>query len=1182
MKKFVLILLITIFSGMLYGNSLVWNKDNNFKDWTFAYLAKKEISDGILVLTNIKFDCQIAAFNLNIDPEKYNTFTYTYRVTGGQKTKGEFYFAHLNEKFSDSRRWNTPALNNDGQWHTVSVSPHSLKSWVEGGMIKSLRFDPTNSAGGKIEIREMRLEWRDLSKKKAIIDGPVWPAVKSELWTKNENNNNDSKYFVGKMIRAIEDIPDNRKYSEFYLRKNFVLKEKPLHAFIQYTADDCAEIFVNGQNAGNANNWRTCVTADVAKFLKKGKNTIAFYYINEDRYGGILAELYVQYKDGSSERINSDKKFRSSVVFSKTWNQTDFDDSQWHNVIEQTPPPAAPWKQKIPYRYFENIIQVISAETFPQKVKAGDQVQIKLLCKGKIPPVNSNVSIVLKKDKKNLFTENISLKKENIIKHDKNSFVIQIAYQTPKYIKAGKFDINIDLDTLSTQSSRYPKLSFITTPVKCDPEFPKKNICRIVKKDDIPYIELNGKPFFMSWINANDKFVPAELPVNVVTVGTEASSYWPRTGTFCPEAFDIAAEKKAKLFPNAYFIFNISLVVPNDWRNLFRDEMALLENGNIASYGYPPHSYSSPTAQKHFKEIIAKSIRYLENSPYANRIIGYRISGGYTGEWLGWEPGNSALDFSMCSKNAYSLFFKKNYPQFKNSAIPLKEERINKDNDILWNKEKYHRAVAYQQFTSRQVIDFLIPLCRKLREEVGSDKIIGTYYGYTATLHHTGYSQYRAYYDLKYFLDAGVVDFLMSPNSYPLRNLGDTCGEMKPFRTLQNNNIIPVCEDDTRTHNSYDVSRMPGSSSQTVTEFQSIAVERRNMGIAICRNSPNYFYPLVGGGEVSFPAMKKEIAILHTVGQHCLDNGAKRNSQTALIVSEESIKSIPSMHGLYAESNIIDQYYNFDGSVKQIPRVKNLLNYETFVGNQGRFLRSGAPVDILLAEDLKKSDKNYKLYVFLNIYEFNDEILDTIKKLQQKKCTILYLYAPGYYKGFSSGIANMTKLTGFYFEKLPIAEKAEITLKNGKKMGTPTVEISPLFAIKDPQAESLGKYPCGKIGAAVKKTNNALSIFSGVWQLSTDFIDSVMNKAGIFRYAAGNDPLEANDSLIVIHARNSGTKKIMLPYKAAAVLDVYNNKIIARNADNFECKLKLHETKLFYYGKNAAALQQKLQEINSQ
>ena len=34
------------------------------------------------------------------------------------------------------------------------------------------------------------------------------------------------------------------------------------------------------------------------------------------------------------------------------------------------------------------------------------------------------------------------------------------------------------------------------------------------------------------------------------------------------------------------------------------------------------------------------------------------------------------------------------------------------------------------------------------------------------------------------------------------------------------------------------------------------------------------------------------------------------------------------------------------------PRIKNIINYETFVGNQDRFTRSGAPVDQLLAEDL--------------------------------------------------------------------------------------------------------------------------------------------------------------------------------------------------------------------------------------
>ena len=71
--------------------------------------------------------------------------------------------------------------------------------------------------------------------------------------------------------------------------------------------------------------------------------------------------------------------------------------------------------------------------------------------------------------------------------------------------------------------------------------------------------------------------------------------------------------------------------------------------------------------------------------------------------------------------------------------------------------------------------------------------------------------------------------------------------------------------------------------------------------------------------------------------------------------------------------------------------------------------------------------------------------------------------------------------------------------------------------------------------------------------------------------------MEANDNLIVLHARTPGKKKITLPRKAT-VLDVYANRIIARNVKSFEYNSALHETKLFYYGDDAGELQKKLRE----
>jgi hypothetical protein len=46
------------------------------------------------------------------------------------------------------------------------------------------------------------------------------------------------------------------------------------------------------------------------------------------------------------------------------------------------------------------------------------------------------------------------------------------------------------------------------------------------------------------------------------------------------------------------------------------------------------------------------------------------------------------------------------------------------------------------------------------------------------------------------------------------------------------------------------------------------------------------------------------------------------------------------------------------------------------------------------------------------------------------------------------------------------------------------------------------------------------------------------------------------------------------------VLDVYERKIISRNADRFTTKVKLHETKCFYYGDDAEKLLVELKKIN--
>ncbi|MEY4404018.1 MAG: hypothetical protein RIR91_2053 [Verrucomicrobiota bacterium] len=53
------------------------------------------------------------------------------------------------------------------------------------------------------------------------------------------------------------------------------LKEVPAKATLLASADNHVEVWVNGQPAGQSDDWAQASKADVAKLLKPGRNTIA-------------------------------------------------------------------------------------------------------------------------------------------------------------------------------------------------------------------------------------------------------------------------------------------------------------------------------------------------------------------------------------------------------------------------------------------------------------------------------------------------------------------------------------------------------------------------------------------------------------------------------------------------------------------------------------------------------------------------------------------------------------------------------------------------------------------------------------------------------------------------------------------------------------------------------------------
>ena len=475
--------------------------------------------------------------------------------------------------------------------------------------------------------------------------------------------------------------------------------------------------------------------------------------------------------------------------------------------------------------------------------------------------------------------------------------------------------------------------------------------------------------------------------------------------------------------------------------------------------------------------------------------------------------------------------------------------------------------------------DDCIELSVLARRLVGPDKLVGTYHGYSHFLCVDGTTQHRAHFAFKKVLDARCIDFVCSPQSYTIRRLGEPFVDMKPFGTTAMCGLLSVCENDARTHNG----RMLVSHryDQSLTARQTVMKMRRDFATELCRRHPAYCYPIASFAGFDFPEMATEGRVFRTVGQHLLDTGApRRKAEIAYVVGERSITSLSSKRRV-ASSGELEQRYATNGVVA----VENTApgNYpwrEIFAYGLARWGRCGAPVDYVLAEDMKDNPGDYRLYVFAHDFKYDDGFKRAVARIRERGATMLWLYAPGWAHGAACGTECMKDLTGIDFARVPSPMVAGVTMEGpgGRFMGMPETTVSPLFYPLRPD-KVLGRYSDGRPGLAEVRQGKSLSVFYGGWQMDQTFIRDMMKKAGVFVYSDSNDPAEANEKLFMLHARYAGRKTVRLP-RRTTVLDVFGRRIVARNAAEFAFDAKLHCTYLFYLSDDADELLEKLRKID--
>jgi len=120
-------------------------------------------------------------------------------------------------------------------------------------------------------------------------------------------------------------------------------------AWIRFTADDSATVWVNGERLGESNAWGTTTLVQIpSNLLKPGGNVVAVLAENKaagvaENPAGLIGSIEVRFEDGTQETVPTSKAWKSSQTESPGWHDREFDDSSWPHALEIGSFGDGPW-----------------------------------------------------------------------------------------------------------------------------------------------------------------------------------------------------------------------------------------------------------------------------------------------------------------------------------------------------------------------------------------------------------------------------------------------------------------------------------------------------------------------------------------------------------------------------------------------------------------------------------------------------------------------------------------------------------------------------------------------------------------------------------------------------------------------------------------------------------------------
>ena len=931
-------------------------------------------------------------------------------------------------------------------------------------------------------------------------------------------------------------------------RRKFTISGPVKHAWLQGKGDDELWFYVNGrETAGH----------DITPLIRQGENILAADVRNHRYAGGLLAELDILYADGRTEKIVSDRSWRSAYKpkESTAYRALKFDDSSWEPALEIVRPPYGIWGE-VPYTMYTGKQQIRLEQTaFPERLAAGTDfsLQLKLTPEEKLRYPTPVWLRVVREGQ--LFLE---------VRLDDGKCLADCDAGETTTLKAvlpvnafwpdGEYEFSLYLPFTELTGAAAARRVHIINRRQPKP------VCSEVRqgKGNMPTWMVNGEAMWNIFYT-----VPyaAGYPMQTTMIrafhkagGRVARILANMTITDDNEvgfaAIDAQAGRVLADSPETFLVLCFYMdrgIVNNFFQQKYPEELAVFDNG--VRFNKP--SLASERWHTVAGNAVRELVRHVRSSPYADRVVAYIPCGGEEGQWLhhwgGSDPGKPGTfsDYSVPMVRYFRNWLSRKYGSdemlqkawgnphvtLNTAMIPSREERIAPRTGMFRDPQLHRNAIDYGEALSQCINDNLKLYAGIIKDETKRESLVGYFYGHLADVGDGYIAEQAGYVNQQPLLECPDIDFFCGPVEYRwwFRDLGGVASFDYPTPSmLRLHNKLWIQEDDLRTH------LYPREYAYSIRRpEESVQVLAREFAKALTGGALMYLHEFGTDQRNWFDDVTylTELKKLQALGDYAVKhNSLAPVSEIAVIASDKTF------HYIRQEKRYV---------------------FTDQAGTRGFFQRAGigrigAPFEEYLVDAfLDDAMPDYKFYIFLNVFCLTPDEREAIqRKLAGNGATALWFYAPGYIDGTTQDLKHIRKLTGLELDIIHNPRDTRMSLTPDNSL-LPDFNASfgmfdedrqePIFVVRDDKAETLARLNLSQeVGMACKKQENGVTHYYAAFpMLPPQILRAIAQKAGVHIYLDRYDAVYVCENYLAIHTnRDAGERIITLPQNTA-VTQIY-------------------------------------------